>query len=139
MCCVLPGTGNSFIWVGTAKGVGVIQCPQDIFSAQGCDAVLPIVQQDNFAGYLFGDEQVQTIAVDGADRKWVGTKNGVWLISPDGDKIIYRFTEDNSPLLNNDVQKITVDGRSGKFFLVRQKVFVLSEVPLRRAGLRIAM
>ena len=107
---------NSFIWVGTGKGVGVIQCPQDIFSAQGCDAVLPIVQQDNFAGYLFGDEQVQTIAVDGADRKWVGTKNGVWLISPDGDKIIYRFTEDNSPLLNNDVQKITIDGRSGEVF-----------------------
>ena len=112
---------NSFIWVGTTKGVGVIQCPQDIFSAQSCDAVLPIVQQDNFAGYLFGDEQVQTIAVDGADRKWVGTKNGVWLISPDGDKIIYRFTEDNSPLLSNDVKKITIDGKTGEVFISTAK------------------
>ncbi len=112
---------NSFIWVGTAKGVGIVQCPQEVFGAQGCDAVLPIVQQDNFAGYLFGDEQVQTIAVDGADRKWVGTKNGAWLISPDGDKIIYRFTADNSPLLNNDVQKIAIDGKSGEVFFATAK------------------
>ena len=107
---------NSFIWVGTSKGMGIIQCPQQVFGTQGCDAVLPIVQQDNFAGYLFSDEQVQTIAVDGADRKWVGTKNGAWLISPDGASIIYRFTADNSFLLNNDVQKITIDGKTGEVF-----------------------
>jgi Two component regulator propeller len=112
---------NSFIWVGTAKGIGIIQCPQQVFTAQGCDAILPIVQQDNFAGYLFGDEQVQSIAVDGADRKWVGTKNGAWLISAEGDKIIYRFTEDNSPLLNNNVQKITIDGNTGEVFFATDK------------------
>ena len=112
---------NSFIWAGTSKGVGVIQCPQEVFSSQGCDALLPIVQQDNFAGYLFGDEQVQTIAVDGGDRKWVGTKNGVWLISPDGAAIIYRFTADNSPLLNNDVQKIAIDGKTGEVFFATAK------------------
>ncbi len=112
---------NSFIWVGTTKGIGVVQCPQDIFSAKGCDAVLPIVQQDNFAGYLFADEQVQTIAVDGADRKWVGTKNGLWLISPEGDKIIYRFTESNSLLLNNDVRNIAIDGKTGEVFITTAK------------------
>jgi ligand-binding sensor domain-containing protein len=112
---------NSFIWVGTGKGVGVIQCPQQVFTAQGCDAVLPVVQQDNFAGYLFGDETVQTIAVDGGDRKWVGTKNGVWLISPDGSAIIYRFTADNSPLLDNDVKKITIDGKTGEVFFATAK------------------
>jgi len=99
----------------------VIQCPQHVFGAQGCDAILPVVQQDNFAGYLFGDEQVQTIAIDGADRKWVGTKNGLWLISPEGDKIIFRFTEDNSPLLNNDVKKITINGQTGEVFIATAK------------------
>ena len=112
---------NSFIWIGTAKGAAIVQCPQEVFSAQGCDAVLPVVQQDNFAGYLFGDEQVQTIAVDAADRKWVGTKNGAWLISAEADKIIYRFTTDNSPLLNNDVKKITIDGKTGEVFFATAK------------------
>ena len=62
-----------------------------------CEAVLPIVQQDNFAGYLFQGEEVRAMAVDGANRKWVGTKNGLWLISEEGEKIVYRFTLANSP------------------------------------------
>jgi ligand-binding sensor domain-containing protein len=107
---------NGFIWVGTANGIGVIQCIQEVFSARGCEALLPIVQQDNFAGYLFRGQAVQCIAVDGADRKWIGTKNGVWLISPDGDKTIYRFAAENSPLLNNNVNAIAIDGVSGEVF-----------------------
>jgi ligand-binding sensor domain-containing protein len=108
---------DGFIWVGTDKGIGIIQCVGDVFSAQSCDAVLPIVQLDRFAGLLFKDEIVQCMAVDGANRKWIGTKNGLWLISPNGDKIIYRFTEENSPLLNNDVKRIAVDPASGEVFI----------------------
>jgi hypothetical protein len=108
---------NGFIWVGTDKGIGIVQCINDVFGSQGCDAVLPVVQLDRFAGLLFKDEVVQCMAVDGANRKWIGTKNGVWLISPDGDKIIYRFTEENSPLLNNDVKRIAVDPATGEVFI----------------------
>lgn len=107
---------NGFIWIGTAKGIGVVQCPTEVFT-QNCEAILPVVQQDRFAGYLFQDEAVHTIAVDGANRKWVGTKNGVWLISPEGDKIIYRFTADNSPLLSNDIKRIAIDAESGEVFI----------------------
>jgi len=59
---------------------------------------------------------VQAIAVDGADRKWVGTRNGVWLISPDAQKIVYHFTEENSPLLDNDIRRIAVDPQTGEVF-----------------------
>jgi ligand-binding sensor domain-containing protein len=107
---------NGFIWIGTAKGIGVVQCATEVFT-QNCEAILPVVQQDRFAGYLFQDEEVHTIAVDGANRKWVGTKNGVWLISPEGDKIIYRFTADNSPLLNNDIKRIAIDPQTGVVYI----------------------
>ncbi len=112
---------SGFIWVGTSDGIGVIQCPQDVFTTTGCDAVLPIVKQGNFAGFLFKGEEVRSIAVDGADRKWVATRNGVWLINADGEKIIYRFTEDNSPLLSNDVKQITIDGKTGEVYFATGK------------------
>lgn len=112
---------NGFIWIGTAKGVAIVQCPTEVFSPNRCEAILPIVQQDRFAGFLFQNEEVQTIAVDGANRKWVGTKNGVWLISAEGDKIIYRFTEENSPLLSNDVKKIGIDPATGEVFFATFK------------------
>ena len=79
---------DGFIWLGTDKGIAIIQCPGDVFTANGCEAFQPIVQQDNFAGFLFENEDVRAIAVDAANRKWVGTRNGVWLISAVGEKVL---------------------------------------------------
>ncbi|HET9433497.1 MAG TPA: two-component regulator propeller domain-containing protein, partial [Chitinophagaceae bacterium] len=107
---------NGFIWIGTADGIAVIQCPQNVFSPQGCDALLPVVTESGFNQYLFKGEEVRSIAVDGADRKWVATKNGAWLISADGDGVIHRFTEENSPLLSNNVKGIAIDSKTGEIF-----------------------
>lgn len=129
-----PGNGNlpastvtclakdksGFIWVGTTDGVGVFQCTGELFSA-GCDAVWPIVPNGNFAGYLFNGEEVNSIAVDGADRKWIATKNGVFLVAAAGEKVLARFTETNSPLLSNEVKKITIDGKTGEVFFATLK------------------
>lgn len=107
---------DGFIWLGTDKGIAIIQCPGEVFTANGCEAYQPIVQQDNFAGYLFENEEVRALAVDGANRKWVGTRNGVWLISADGEKVIQRFTAENSPLLSNEIIRIAIDPQSGEVF-----------------------
>jgi sugar lactone lactonase YvrE len=111
---VIAKDKSGFIWVGTSDGVAVIQCPEAALS--GCDAIWPVAQQGGFANYLFKGEVVQAMAVDGADRKWIGTRNGVWLVSPDGDQVIYHFTESNSPLLSNDVRHIAINGSSGEVF-----------------------
>ncbi|WEK37307.1 MAG: two-component regulator propeller domain-containing protein [Candidatus Pseudobacter hemicellulosilyticus] len=112
---------NGFIWVGTSRGIAIIQCPGQAFTNTGCEALLPVVQQDNFAGYLFRDQQVQCLAVDGANRKWVGTRNGLWLISPDGNSTIYRFAENNSPLPGNDIQQLAIDGITGEVYIATSK------------------
>ncbi len=106
---------TGIIWVGTDDGIARISCPEQAFQSN-CLPELPKVQYDQFVGHLFMEEQVRTIAVDGANRKWVGTSNGAWLVSPDGDQIIYRFTEENSPLPSNIVHKIAVDGVTGDVY-----------------------
>ncbi|MGZ5247964.1 MAG: type IX secretion system anionic LPS delivery protein PorZ, partial [Flavitalea sp.] len=108
---------NNFIWIGTTSGIGIIQCTELVFTSQGCEAILPVVQQGNFAGYLFRGEEVLSIEVDGGTKKWIGTKNGVWLISEDGEKTIERFTIDNSPLPDNNIIGIAIDDLSGEVFL----------------------
>ena len=112
---------NGFIWVGTTDGIGVIQCPELTFGAPACAATWPIVSNGNFAGYLFKGQEVRSIAVDGADRKWVATRNGVFLINAAGEKVIYQFTENNSPLLSSDVKKITIDGKTGEVYFATLK------------------
>ena len=109
----LDKTGS--IWIGTVDGIGIFHCPGQVLDGT-CAIDRPIVQYDQFAGYLFQNERVNTIAVDGANRKWIGTNNGVWLISPDGDRIIHRFTAENSPLPSNILQKIEVDPVTGDVY-----------------------
>jgi ligand-binding sensor domain-containing protein len=112
---------NGFLWIGTDKGVAVIQCGEDLFNSAACEAILPVVQQDNFAGRLLAEEQINDIKIDGADRKWMATNNGVWLLSADGQKVINQFTSSNSKLLDNQVFSIVVDPQSGEVFFMTQK------------------
>lgn len=104
------------MWIGTSDGIGIVNCPSQVIEKQ-CEAEKRIVQFDQFAGFLFQNEQVRTIAVDGGNRKWIGTNNGVWLISENGDEILERFTADNSPLPSNFIQKITVDPVTGDVYI----------------------
>ena len=112
---------DGFIWVGTSNGIGVIQCSARLFSGQGCEAVWPVVKQGNFAGYLFNGQAVRSIAVDGANRKWVATDNGVFLVSATGEQVLYRFTESNSPLLSNAVKKVAINHQTGEVFFATAK------------------
>jgi hypothetical protein len=111
---------NSTIWVGTDDGIAWIRCTSDIFFGSGCEAEIPVIQQGAFNGFLLKGEQVQAIAVDGANRKWIGTKNGAWLIAEDGKHIIEHFTSANSKLLNNDVKKIGIHPKTGEVFFATE-------------------
>lgn len=112
---------DGFIWVGTTNGIAVIQCTSDLFSGQQCEAIWPVAKQGNFAGYLFSGQIVRSIAVDGANRKWVATDNGVFLISANGEQMLYQFTEANSPLLSNLVRKITINASTGEVYFATSK------------------
>jgi hypothetical protein len=108
---------NNQIWVGTDNGIGIVSnCSAPFTTASPCDAQIPIVQYDKYAGYLFASNAVRAIAVDGANRKWVGTDDGVWLLSPGAEKIIYRFTKANSPLPSDHIQKIAIDDVTGDVY-----------------------
>lgn len=111
---------SGFIWVGTDNGIAVLQCPQDVFN-NGCEAIWPVIKEGSFANYLFKGQEVRGIAVDGADRKWIATSSGAWLVSPDGDQVIEHFTETNSALLSNDIRSVTINGLTGEVFFATSK------------------
>ncbi len=101
------------IWVGTNNGIAIFQCAT---INEACDAYWPIVTSNGFNGYLFQKETIHCISIDGADRKWIGTNNGAWLISKDGTEVIQHFTSKNSPLPNNIVLSIAIEPNNGDVF-----------------------
>ena len=126
----LPGTiaysmaedKNGEIWVGTEAGVGVFYNPDDLFSANPSDCQRPLVQQGQYTQYLLESEQVNAIAVDGSNRKWMGTdRGGAYLFSADGTKQVYHFTAENSPLLSDRVTSIAINQNTGEVYFGTDK------------------
>jgi hypothetical protein len=105
------------IWLGTGKGVAVIYSPSNVITSDNYDAQQILIKQDGINQYLLESEVVTAIAVDGANRKWIGTESGgVFLMSPDGTEKILNFNETNSPLLSNYILSIAIDQNSGEVF-----------------------
>lgn len=105
------------IWVGTNKGIAVFFCADQVFSSSGCDAQQIFIEQDGHTQILLETEVITAIAMDGANRKWIGTQNsGVYLMSEDGTTEVKHFTAENSPLLSNEVRSIAIDPKSGEVF-----------------------
>jgi streptogramin lyase len=129
-----PGTGNipgntvfsmavdhdGAVWVGTDAGPAVFYSPDRLFQ-QGVDfdaqqILVPRNDGTGQADYLLGSEKILSIAVDGANRKWFGTENGVFLMSKEGLEEIHHFHISNSPLLSNTVNSIGITDNGEVFF-----------------------
>lgn len=108
------------VWVGTDAGPAIFYAPERIFQ-EGVDfdaqqILVPRNDGTGQADYLLGSEKILSIAIDGANRKWFGTENGVFLMSKDGLEQIHHFHKENSPLLSNTVNSIAIDGNGEVFF-----------------------
>lgn len=108
------------MWVGTNDGLAQFYSTSKIFQ-QGVnyDASRILVPRNDGSGqadYLLSGESVMAIAVDDANNLWVGTKNGVFYISNNGLTTYHHFTQDNSPLLSNNIQDISIDADGNVFF-----------------------
>lgn len=105
------------IWIGTDKGLAVFYSPENVFTGANFDAQRIIIEQDGQAQILLENETINAIAVDGANQKWIATQSsGVYLMSSDGTRQIQHFTEENSPLLSNDVSSIAINHQNGEVF-----------------------
>ncbi|PCH99229.1 MAG: hypothetical protein COB85_00335 [Bacteroidetes bacterium] len=113
------------IWIGTHEGITVFYSPELVFTNEDFDSQQILVEQDGYFQYLLEAEVVLSIAIDGANRKWIGTDGaGVFLMSEDGTQEIQHFTIDNSPLFSNTVGSIAINQKSGEVFFGTEKGIV---------------
>lgn len=112
------------IWIGTNNGLCIISNPSLLFDNPeniNFDAHQIVIKTNLVYSNFLGGENINCIKLDGANRKWIGTSNGVWLVSEDGYTVIKNFTFQNSPLLDNNVTEIGIDDESGEVFFATDK------------------
>jgi hypothetical protein len=104
------------IWVGTDQGPVIYYNPEKVFDTDLKASRIKISRNDGTdqADIVLKTETITSIAVDGANRKWLGTaSSGAFLLSPDGTKQIKSFNEQNSPLFSNSIVSLSVDNKTG--------------------------
>jgi hypothetical protein len=112
------------IWVGTDQGPVIYYNPDKVFDGDLKAFRIKIPRNDGsgLADYMLGTESITSIAVDGANRKWLGTlSSGVYLLSPDGTDKLKNFNEENSPLFSNTIAGIAIDDKSGNVWFATSK------------------
>ncbi len=106
------------IWVGTDFGIVKYTDPNEVFEGN-TDGEQPTLRRygTDQNDPLLGSEIVRTIAVDGANRKWIGTeRGGAFLVSSDGDSTIHQFNTENSPIFSNSIVGIGIQDKTGEVF-----------------------
>jgi hypothetical protein len=103
----------------------VCYTPYSAFTGGNIDAQHILVDDNGIVRKVLGNQAVTAIAVDGANRKWVGTADaGVFLLSPDGLETVAHYTKDNAPLPDNRIQSMAIDPITGEVFIATSRGLV---------------
>lgn len=135
---------NGELWIGTDKGVKVIYSLDGLFTAgqTGYSSVTcnnVVYEENGIAQYLLNFDNVNCIMCDGGNRKWIGTeRNGIFVYSADGDKQLYHFTAENSPLYSDRVISMAQNGATGEVYIGTDRGVISykseSTTPAQEAG-----
>jgi len=94
------------VWVGSDQGVSIIFDPSNPYDVA------------QYHPAQVQDQIIQCMAVDPLNNKWLGTKQGVFVLSPDGTTLLNRYTVQNTDgkLLDDDIASLAIDGRTGTMY-----------------------
>ncbi len=105
------------IWIAEGLGVELFPTSFDAINDKSLVAHAPFF--DNRP--LLNREEITAIEVDGGNRKWIGTSNGLWLFGEVGESLIFKFTTENSPLPSDRIIDLEIEGTSGEIFIATDK------------------
>lgn len=117
-------------WVATTSGVAFFVDATFIFD--NTNGFTPVFE----GRVLFEDQEVTAISVDGGNRKWMATKDGIWIFDSNVGSVEQRFTVDNSPLPSNNIKAFAYDPRTGEMFILTDRGLVSYRSPSSRGERR---
>lgn len=100
------------VWIGTDRGI------RTIFNPQVSERISKTCfnTRCNVEGLY-----ITSVAVDPVNNKWLGSKDGVFVLSPDGSEIIAQYDTRNSPLLDNEIIDIVVHPSTGVAYIATRR------------------
>ncbi|MEQ8525045.1 two-component regulator propeller domain-containing protein [Gracilimonas sp.] len=115
---------NGEVWIGTGRGIARFIFPELIVDGGPDERQAQwLINEDTTAAsrFLLRDVNVSAMAVNDANQKWIGSVNqGIWVLNAEGSRIINRFTTENSNLISNNIEAISIDDETGEVFIATE-------------------
>jgi ligand-binding sensor domain-containing protein len=97
---------NGYLWVGNDNGLNTILDPSR-----------PTTTLVSNFGYAVAGQTINCIAVDALNEKWIGTTQGVFVLSSDGTQLLNQYNSTNSPIPDNNIISVAIDNKSGTIYI----------------------
>lgn len=106
---------NNTIYIAVNGGIVAINSDERIIESQNLTDFISTPVIDGVR--TLATEIVLSIAIDGGNRKWIGTEAALYLFNEDLSEIIQKFTNVNSPLPSNVINFLNLEPVSGELFI----------------------
>jgi hypothetical protein len=112
---------NGTVWVGTDNGPISFSSAAQVGEGR-CNRIISTDQYGD-GYYLMEGQKVKTIAIDGGNRKWMGTETGgVYVVDNTGENLVVEnFTTRNSQLISDNIESIAINNKTGEVFIGTNK------------------
>ncbi len=80
-------------------------------------------KQRHFTSFPLREQSIQAIAVDALNNKWVGTKEGVFVMNQDATQLQHQYTvaSTGGRLVDDDIRAIAIDQERGMVYIGTEK------------------
>lgn len=119
----LAADRDGLVWMGSSSGV-VSFNPAQAYNRDFRINHIKVPRNDGTgtADYLLDGMDVYCIAVDGSNRKWIGTGgNGLFLVSADGSQVISQFNTSNSYIPGDVIYDVCCNTGSNSVYVMTDK------------------
>ncbi len=104
---------DGLVWFAADQGVGHFAPEGNLLAGGAVNAVFPLFGQRR----LLRDAFSTAIVTEPGNRKWVGTRGGLYLFSADGTQLIRQFTAADSPLPSDNILALQFDEATGRLYI----------------------
>lgn len=116
--CLFPAA-NGDVWIGTNAGIASFDPTQAFGNDFRVNHIKAVRDDGTGEDYLCDGLQINYITEDDQQRKWIGTNtDGIYIVSPDGKKVLYHFNTENSIMQSNTIYTIAYNPTTSSAIIV---------------------
>ena len=106
---------NGDKWIGTDKGVVIIEHDVDYFNSAACRRLRIKMPDDT---WIMENDEINAICSDAEGYIWVATNgHGVYVLSADGSSLIQHYTSDNSIMPGDVVLSLACNPTNSRMYI----------------------